>query len=35
MSDADLQHMIEEADQDGDGLVSAEEFVRIMKTQVE
>jgi centrin-1 len=31
MSDEELMEMIKEADKDGDGLVSEEEFLRIMK----
>lgn len=31
MSDAELQEMIDEADRDGDGEVSEEEFLRLMK----
>ena len=31
MTDEELQEMIDEADRDGDGEVSEEEFIRIMK----
>ena len=31
MTDEELQEMIEEADRDGDGQVSEEEFLRMMK----
>lgn len=31
MSDDELQEMIDEADRDGDGEISEEDFVRIMK----
>lgn len=31
MTDDELQEMIDEADRDGDGEISEEEFVRIMK----
>ena len=31
MADEELQEMIEEADRDGDGQVSEEEFLRMMK----
>ena len=31
MTDEELQEMIDEADSDGDGEVSEEEFIRIMK----
>ena len=31
MTDEELMEMIEEADRDGDGEVSQEEFLRIMK----
>ena len=31
MTDEELQEMIEEADRDGDGQVSEEEFMRMMK----
>jgi centrin-1 len=31
MTDDELQEMIDEADRDGDGEISEEEFIRIMK----
>ena len=31
MADEELQEMIDEADRDGDGEISEEEFIRIMK----
>jgi len=31
MTDEELQEMIDEADRDGDGEISEEEFIRIMK----
>jgi len=31
MNDEELQEMIDEADRDGDGEISEEEFIRIMK----
>ena len=31
MNDDELQEMIDEADRDGDGQISEEEFIRIMK----
>ena len=31
MSNDELQEMIDEADRDGDGAISEEEFIRIMK----
>ena len=31
MTDEELQEMLEEADRDGDGQVSEEEFLRMMK----
>jgi len=31
MSDEELQEMIDEADRDGDGEISEEEFIRIMR----
>jgi len=31
MSDEEIQEMIDEADRDGDGEISEEEFFRIMK----
>jgi centrin-1 len=31
MSDEELQEMIDEADRDGDGEISEEDFLRIMK----
>ena len=31
MTDEELQEMIDEADRDGDGEVSEEEFIRILK----
>lgn len=31
MNDDELQEMIDEADRDGDGEISEEEFIRIMK----
>lgn len=31
LTDEEIQEMIDEADRDGDGQVSEEEFVRIMK----
>ena len=31
MSEEELREMIDEADRDGDGMVSEEEFIRIMK----
>lgn len=35
ISDIELQQMISEADHDGDGAVSQEDFLKIMKAQLE
>lgn len=35
ISDADLQQMIAEADQDGDGAVNQAEFLKVMKAQLD
>ena len=31
MTDEEMREMIEEADRDGDGMINAEEFFRVMK----